>query len=202
MLLKDGMAAPFLKLLNKLYKELTSWQKRFKDLESGGLEEGKEALAKRVEGIAPAVKEIELAGEKVAVLFDSYSLLPPKIGFSNRLGFMARQLRGFPGYPLIVVDVRSAENVDRYRKEGFRVLSIFPDIGSGLASWDIVYLKMQGRIIPREHLPLIVTEALALWKRAQGAARPYRIILDSAPYFEIKGIRSEDIWEVLQNTFA
>ena len=109
-----------------------------------------------------------------------------------------------PSYPFVRMDLLSPENIQRYQKEGFRILKLVPHWVDGGTTPDIVYVQLDGRVpaIPHGLLPLVVTHALALSQRAQGQILVQRIVIDLDRFLDIQGITTNDVWQVLTQRFA
>jgi hypothetical protein len=166
---------------------------------AAGLEEGKlEALVAETAGL---VREIAASGRLVAVLVEDGLTSFSASGLEEQ----GRQLRALPGFPMLALSFLNPGALSRYRGEGYTIIRLVLDQPDAPPSPDTIYVKVEipGQQIPAEVLPILITDALATWKKAQGRPLERPLRLDVRVYIQgARGLTADDVWRTLANYFA
>lgn len=166
---------------------------------SGGLEE-------RMEQARAALRQIIQERGKIAVLIE-----PAAVSYASAKEFaeatrrLTPELRGMNGYPVIEIRPLSAEAVAQYQADGYQVVQVKLEPRKPILDPNIVYVRLPAgseRLIPKKFLPLLVTDAVALWQKAKGKRLSSPIILPAAPYLNARGVSFQEIRRTLTDFFA
>ncbi len=167
-----------------------------------GLEEGRRALGEWADSIRADVIEGAQRQEKIAFLFEPGMVQRPRVGTRGAFQKMERRFvrMGFP----LKIDSWSEERAVAYREQGFQVIRILPESAEAPITLDRVYVRLEdpSQQIPLRFVPVVVTEALALFTRARGGPLTQRLLFDLTPFLNLQGVRGQDIWQVLADRFA
>ncbi len=162
---------------------------------TGGLEE-------RMERAKEPIGQIVQERQKLAVLMD-----PAAASYASpaELARVARRLRRLNGYPVIEIKPLSAETAARFQADGYQVVQVKLEPREPVADPNVVYVRLPAgteRLVPKKFLPMLVTDAVALWQKAKGVALSSPIILPAAPYLNARGISFQEIRRTLTDFFA
>ncbi len=164
------------------------------------VESGLVALRDLISGQSGAVKEIADSRTKVALLVD------PQLttASADDLSEITALLWQLAKYPTVELAFSSEKREEDYRAKGFQVVRMLPESavpsnGQVPADPDAIYVKPSSpsRLLSREQLVSVATEALALWQqeRKKGPGLHSPIVLDITPYLDIRGLTLKAIWE-------
>ena len=170
--------------LEELRKSLTGF------FTSVGLEE-------RMEQARGPIQQIVQERQRLAVLMESAAASYASVA---ELARVARQLRRLNGYPVIEIKPLSKETAEQYRTEGYQVIELRIEPREPVLDRNIVYVRLPAgseRLVPKKFLPLLVTDAVALWQKAKGQPLSSPIILPAAPYLNSRGVSFREIKELI-----